>query len=159
MATRTGLRRKVPWFGVLRRAFFDHVGRESEVAWARGVVDALPRVLSHNDLVPSNLVARGAAPADPVFVDIGSMGRNRAGADLHTFAGRDLEGERPGNGGGFFARVSDEYAELMGLNPGAVRISAHLYAASRALNRAVNRGSQAPFAQAEAHVTAALGYL
>ena len=61
--------------------------------------------------------------------------------------------------GTFFWRTSTAYAERMGLDPDAVRLAAHMYAASRALNRAINRGEEAPFVQAEAHVTAALGYL
>ncbi|SIN92765.1 hypothetical protein [Vannielia litorea] len=153
---RPALRRRQAWFRTLGREFFDHVGRRDEVGRALDRIEALPFVLSHNDLVPSNLICRRSAPHDPVFVDIGSVCLNRAGADLEAFAAAgDAEGALAEQGE-FFTLLSADYAARMGLDARDVRLSARFFAASKALNRAINRASGSPFAEAAEHVQAAL---
>ncbi len=102
----------------------------------------IPEVIGHNDLHAENVVPRRVAPGiDVGLIDIGSIGLNPAGVSLQRYALSAVTGGDPR----LLQNAASEYASLSGIDRRQILFAANLYAASRRLNRNINKLEREPF--------------
>ncbi|MEM9250607.1 MAG: hypothetical protein AAGB05_18205 [Pseudomonadota bacterium] len=139
--------RSAPYFERLAARFRSYLRKtagigEARLAHALSTVAAMPRSITHDDLNFSNIVPRPVAPGIGVgLIDVGSIRLNAAGSSFQRLALLDVvEGE-----GAPLREATAEYARLSDSAAHNLRFAAYLYAASRRLNRNVNKLEPDPF--------------
>lgn len=129
--------------------------RPPALAQARLALADLPRVVSHDDLNPLNAVTLEGDPRGVGFIDLGGLRVNAAGSAFQRLAIDAVAGGETR----LLLDAAEAYERLTGLARNRVLFAAHFYAASRQLNRAINKSFAAPFDQPARHIAEALRYL